>query len=208
MEKIKTLINEEIVQMEQYQQSSAHSNNVIKEIRDALIELLLKLQEIDEYICDSKGKMKPEEYNEETLQNITNDTILQLLEEKLKLGMMTCGQFAVEEVDSGVSDDEILTTPKIDELTVPIPTPSSATTYIVDDKEKPLPFPSCYYNLMSGRATTTQVSSASPGQATQIGKCLLITFIIYMFLLIIFSEFIINLQLLLMMKEMYRRVSI
>lgn len=158
--------------MEQYQKSSSHSNNVIKEIRDALIELLLKLQEIDEYISDSTGRKPPEEFNDTDFENITNETLLHLLEEKLKLGMMTCGQIAAEEVDSGMSDDEILTTPKIDELSVPIPTPSSATTYIVDEKEKPLPFPSCYFNLMSGRATTTQVSSASPGQASQIGKCI------------------------------------
>lgn len=171
MERVKFNISEEVIKMEQYQQASSHSNAVIKDIRDALIELLLKLQEIDEYISDSTGRKLPAEYNDAELENVSNNSLLALLEEKLKLGMLTCGQFGGEEEDSGVSDDELLTTPKIDDLTVPIPTPSSATTYIVDDKEKPLPFPSCYSNLMTGRATTTQVSSTSPGQAGQLGKC-------------------------------------
>lgn len=51
----------------------------------------------------------------------------------------------------------------------PTPSPTPRPTSVMEEKEKPQAYPSCYNNLMAGR-TTGQVSSVSPGQVNQPGK--------------------------------------
>lgn len=84
-----------------------------------------------------------------------------MLEDKLKLGLITSGQLPQEE-DSGVSEDEVESDQK------PTTIPDSPATQIIgyEEKERPPQFPPCYINLITGRGT--QQASTSPGQSNQI----------------------------------------
>lgn len=170
------------MKMESYEQSADRTNNVIKTIRDSLVDLFLKLQELEENseLAIKKTGEKYAEYNDLVLGNIQNDELLKMLEDKLKSTLILSGNIAPNaEPDSGLISEEdsgaTVTTPsdtskmQIEDINVPIQTPSSATTYIVDDKEKPPPYPICYSNLISGR-TTAQITSTSPGQTAPVGK--------------------------------------
>lgn len=140
------------------------TQSVIDTIRDALIELLLKLQEIDENV-EMTLKRKPTrtaDLPDIIAGKASNEQLVGLLEEKIKMGMITAGQLA-NDVDSGVSEEELTADPK--ELVLPV-TPSAGATG--EGIEKASNFPPIYSNLIT--RTTGALSSTSPAaQAAYLG---------------------------------------
>lgn len=168
MEKLKNSISEQIERKRNCQIATERTEKVISAIRESLVELLLKLQEIDEaVIAVNKNKFeKTAEYNDLVSGNIPNEELLKMLEDKLKLGLITSGQLAPEE-DSGVSEDDLESEQKPNELNVTIPeSPAAIQNTGYEEKERAPQFPPCYINLITGRGT--QIASTSPGQSNQI----------------------------------------
>jgi coiled-coil domain-containing protein 151 len=158
---------------------------VLQSIKEILVEMLLKLQEVDEVTTEIqvKGKLvKPPSFPLPDLisGNMTTEQILKLLEEKVKLGMIASGQF-LDGHDSGVSDTEEVVVAKPALLELPVQeeierselepyeeeegqklpkSPSVMTDFGID--EKPATYPQVYSSLITGRSTGL-VSSASPG---------------------------------------------
>lgn len=166
-------------------------------IKDALIELLLKLREIEESLDASYGSrrvtLKPPELKDIASGRLAVEELGSLLEERIKLGLIASGQLAVD-LDSGLSEDDedrgvvgaLVSTPPATSTvggqqqqqqlapatTGPSPaggTSSSAmsTSSPAEDREKPPAYPPVYMNLIAGR-TTAQISSASPGQGNTV----------------------------------------
>lgn len=156
---------------------------VLQSIKETLVEMLLKLQEVDEVTTEIqiKGKLvKPPSFPLPDLisGNMTTEQILKLLEEKVKVGMIASGQF-LSGHDSGVSDTEevVEAKPALPEQVEEIEkselepfeegegeklpkSPSVLTDFGID--EKPPSYPQVYSSLITGRSTGL-VSSASPG---------------------------------------------
>lgn len=171
LERLKKEIEDHIVRRDECTKSRDTTQGVIDTIRDALIELLLKLQEIDENI-ELTIKRKPPTVAE--LPDIisgtaSNEQLVTALEEKIKLGMITAGQLA-NDVDSGVSEEEVVSETSKQEIVITV-----AKDQPTEDKEKAPAYPPIYGNLIT--RTTGQMSSVSPGQAATAGKgfiCVLI----------------------------------
>jgi hypothetical protein len=159
---------------------------VLQSIKEALIEMLLKLQELDEMTAEIQAKRKLAKPSALPLPdlvsgNMSTEQIIKMLEEKVKAGMIASGQF-LEGHDSGVSDtEEAASEPKLslldesalklkavdegeqkegDDASKPPKSPSVITDFGID--EKPSPYPQVYSSLITGRSTGL-VSSASPG---------------------------------------------
>lgn len=157
-----------MIRREDCVKSKSTTQSVIDTIRDALIELLLKLQEIDENVeLTLKRKATPiAELPDIITGNATNEQLVALLEEKIKLGMITAGQLA-NDTDSGM-EEEVVSEEKIDAVA------TIAKDVGGEDKEKAPAYPPIYGNLIT--RTTGQTSSISPGQTTS-GKIELTTFL-------------------------------
>lgn len=146
------------------------TQSVIDTIRDALIELLLKLQEVDENV-EATLKRKPhgvDEIPDIIAGNATNEKLVSLLEEKIKMGMITAGQLA-NDIDSGVSEEEIAAEVKEEVAAAVAPTaasqPGGATA---EGIEKASNYPPIYSNLIM--RTAGVLSSTSPAaQAVYMG---------------------------------------
>lgn len=95
--------------------------------------------------------------------NISIDDLGNMLEEKIKLGMIASGQLA-NDADSGLSEDEgEAPRPPPSALQVPAPSPSATVSSVAqDDRDKPAAYPPVYISLVTGRAAAQQ-SAASPG---------------------------------------------
>lgn len=160
---------------------------VLQSIKEALIEMLLKLQELDEMTAEIQAKRKLAKPSASPLPdlisgNLSTEQIVKMLEEKVKAGMVASGQY-LEGHDSGVSDtEEAVSEPKPsllaesasklkspdegeaaegEDATAKRPkSPSVMTDFGID--EKPSPYPQVYSSLITGRSTGL-VSSASPG---------------------------------------------
>lgn len=167
LEKLKNSITDQIERKRNCEIATERTEKVISAIRDSLVELLLKLQEIDEaVIAANKNKFEQTaEYNDLVSGNIPNEELLKMLEDKLKLGLITSGQLAPEE-DSGVSEDDVESEQKPNELNVALPESPATQNIGYEEKERPPQFPPCYINLITGRGT--QQASTSPGQSNQI----------------------------------------
>lgn len=164
LERLKKEIEDHIARREECIKSRDNTQGVIDTIRDALIELLLKLQEIDENV-ELTIKRKPPAVAE--LPDIisgtaSNEQLVAALEEKIKLGMITAGQLT-NDIDSGVSEEEVVSETSKQEIVV-----TPAKDQPTEDKEKAPAYPPIYGNLIT--RTTGQMSSASPGQAATAGK--------------------------------------
>ncbi|KAG4068721.1 hypothetical protein HA402_002412 [Bradysia odoriphaga] len=158
VEQFKNTISEEQQREEQCMKSYAHTNYVISSIKSTLLDLVLKLQEVDEAIDPVQAGGNIDFQLEDLISgNIANDLLLRILEDKLRKGLISSGQ-----VEKETCLDE-------DDLAIKSPCPTPRTTSALDERERlpPQAFPTCYSNLMAGRTTTGQISSASPGQANQ-----------------------------------------
>lgn len=152
------------------------TNVVLQSIKDALVEMLLKLQEVDEVTAEIQAKRRAAKPLSVPLPdlvsgNISTEQIVKMLEEKVKVGMIASGQLG--EIDSGLSEDEdemeikppVEAAPKEQE---PGKEPSetaervkspSIQSFAID--EKPTAYPQVYSSLITGRSTG--LVSASPG---------------------------------------------
>jgi hypothetical protein len=158
------------------------TNVVLKSIKDALVEMLMKIQEMDEFTAEIQSKRRvTKNLNFPPFDaNLGTDQIVILLQEKVKVGLIASGKIG-DGVDSGLSEDEVgdvkvesasgdeskLTESKAirkveDSLEEDeqrrMKTPSE-TNFAID--EKPPPYPQVYSSLITGRSTG--LVSASPG---------------------------------------------
>lgn len=151
------------------------TNVVLQSIKDALVEMLLKLQEVDEVTAEIQAKRRAAKPLSIILPdlvsgNVSTEQIVKMLEEKVKVGMIASGHLG--DVDSGLSEDEeeletkLLVEPieKADEpgepneMLEPMKSPS-IQSFAID--EKPTAYPQVYSSLITGRSTG--LVSASPG---------------------------------------------
>ncbi|XP_035892257.1 coiled-coil domain-containing protein 151 [Anopheles stephensi] len=193
LEKIKNSIEEQKQRREECDKAIEYTRNVFDTIKDALIELLLKLREIEESLDTAspysrRTPLKPAELKDISSGKLAVEELGNLLEERIKLGLIASGQLAAD-VDSGLSEDEgeagqpavpavpspaTPPTPTVQQLSPSPGGPASAagssvlsTSSPAEDREKPPAYPPVYMNLIAGR-TTTQISSTSPGQGTTV----------------------------------------
>ncbi|XP_055615227.1 outer dynein arm-docking complex subunit 3 [Toxorhynchites rutilus septentrionalis] len=167
LEKIRNSIEELKARCEECNKAIGYTKNVFNTIKDTLIELLLTLREIDENLeiqFSRRMTMKQAELLDLSSGNISVDDLGNMLEEKIKLGMIASGQLA-NDADSGVSEDESEVPRPTSALQIPTSSPSVGTSSVQEDREKPPAYPPVYMNLIAGR-TTAQISSASPGPGT------------------------------------------
>lgn len=152
------------------------TNIVLQSIKDALVEMLLKLQEVDEMTAEIQAKRQAAKPLSVQLPdlisgNISTEQIVKMLEEKVKVGMIASGQLG-DGFDSGLLSEEEeepeikpVEPPKdeaaeLPEFTERVKSPS-ITTFAID--EKPTAYPQVYSSLITGRSTG--LVSASPGAA-------------------------------------------
>ncbi|XP_058063899.1 outer dynein arm-docking complex subunit 3 [Anopheles bellator] len=195
LEKIKNSIEEQKQRREECDKAIDYTTNVFDTIKDALIELLLKLREVEESLdagspFGQRTALKSSELKEITSGKMSVEELGGLLEERIKLGLIASGQLAAD-VDSSLSEDgdeePVGQSSAVAPLTVlqqgtptgglaVLPAVSSAaggsgsilsTASPAEDREKPPAYPPVYMNLMAGRSTA-QISSASPGQGTTV----------------------------------------
>lgn len=149
------------------------TNIVLQSIKDALVEMLLKLQEVDEMTAEIQAKRRAAKPLTVPLPdlisgNISTEQIVKMLEEKVKVGMIASGQLG-DGFDSGLSEDEDeppvkpIEPPKTEsaelaEIAERVKSPS-ITSFAID--EKPTAYPQVYSSLITGRSTG--LVSASPG---------------------------------------------
>lgn len=155
------------------------TNIVLQSIKDALVEMLLKLQEVDEMTAEIQAKRRAAKPLSAPLPdlisgNISTEQIVKMLEEKVKVGMIASGQLG-DGFDSGLSEDE----EEVEPVDLPIEEPAepsemterpktpSIMSFAID--EKPSAYPTVYSSLITGRSTG--LVSASPGAGG--GKLLL-----------------------------------
>ncbi|XP_058816922.1 outer dynein arm-docking complex subunit 3 [Topomyia yanbarensis] len=168
LEKIRNSIEEQKARREECEKAIDYTRNVFNTIKDALVELLITLREIDDNLGADYLRWTPtKQANLMDLspENISVDDLGNMLEDKIKLGMIASGQLAAnddEDGDSGLSEEEVELPRPTSSLQIPASTPSVGTSSMQDDREKPPAYPPVYVNLIAGR-TTAQISSASPG---------------------------------------------
>ena len=183
---IKKNIEEQKVKRGELELEAERTTAVLQSIKDALIEMLLKLQELDEMTAEIQEKRKMSKPTALPLpdlvsENMSTEQIVKMLKEKVKVGMIASGQL-LEGHDSGVSDsEEVVSEAKpelpVDESAATLKSEkdeedeesgeieklkkssSVATNFAIDDKPA---FPQVYSSLITGRSTGL-VSSASPG---------------------------------------------
>lgn len=151
------------------------TNIVLQSIKDALVEMLLKLQEVDEMTAEIQARRRAAKPLSVPLPdlvsgNISTEQILRMLEEKVKVSMIASGQLG-DGIDSGLSEDEEvigvvkpIELPKEEEAAEPTEATArvkspSITSFAID--EKPTAYPQVYSSLITGRSTG--LVSASPG---------------------------------------------
>lgn len=173
LEKVKKDIEEQKRRKRDLESEAQRTNIVLQSIKDALVEMLLKLQEVDEMTAEIQAKRRAAKPLSVPLPdlisgNISTEQIVKMLEEKVKVGMIASGQLG-DGFDSGLSEDEEeveikpIEIPKDEpvepsEMTERPKTPS-VMSFTID--EKPTAFPTVYSSLITGRSTG--LVSASPG---------------------------------------------
>lgn len=162
----KEKIGDQRKRQEECQNSENHSRSVCVSIKDGLIELLLKLREVDELTERPIMKRVFQEYAEITPEtsgaDISSSQLLKMLQEALRVGLMASGQMT-RDVEQTALEDQL-------DMKIPIQSPSSvAEGNLNTELNKRTPFPPCYVNLMANRGTGA-VTASSPGQPAAIGK--------------------------------------
>ncbi|EDS39466.1 conserved hypothetical protein [Culex quinquefasciatus] len=166
LEKLRNSIEEQRARREECEKASGYTLNVFNTIKDTLVELLIALIEMEENLgiqLMRRSPTKQAEMDDISAGNISIDDLGNMLEEKIKLGMIASGQLA-NDADSGLSEDEgEAPRPPPSALQVPAPSPSATVSSVAqDDRDKPAAYPPVYISLVTGRAAAQQ-SAASPG---------------------------------------------
>jgi coiled-coil domain-containing protein 151 len=177
LERVKKDIEEQKNRKSDLEMGAERTMGVLQSIKEALIEMLLRLQELDEMTAEIQAKRKLARppislaLPDLVSGNVSTEQIVKMLEEKVKVGMIASGQFT-EGIDSGLSEDESVeqkpiieedkTIEEVDELEreMKVVKSPSVTNFAID--EKPSAYPQVYSSLITGRSTGL-VSSASPG---------------------------------------------
>lgn len=181
MERVKKDIEEQKRRRSDLEVEADRTMLVLQSIKEALVEMLLKLQEVDEVTTEIqvKGKISKSPVNiplpDLFSGSMSTEKIMKMLEEKVKAGMIASGQL-LEGYDSGLEVEEVIKPQipleelfKIDDNELlpieegaekPPKSPSVLTDFGID--EKPASYPQVYSSLITGRSTGL-VSSASPG---------------------------------------------
>lgn len=185
LEKIKKDIEEQKRRRSDLDVEAERTTLVLQSIKEALLEMLLKLQELDEMTAEIQAKRKLAKPSALPMPdlvslNMSTEQIVRMLEEKVKAGMIASGIQFLEGHDSGVSDtEEVEPKPSLlddsalktveeggtlegDEPAKPPKSPSVITDFGIE--EKATPYPQVYSSLITGRSTGL-VSSASPAGA-------------------------------------------
>lgn len=152
------------------------TNIVLQSIKDALVEMLLKLQEVDEMTAEIQARRRAAKPLSVPLPdlvsgNVPTEQIVKMLEEKVKVGMIAAGQLGAD-IDSGLSEEEEEAAAADRPVTAVEPAKeglellekvemvkSPSMSFAID--EKPAPYPQVYSSLITGRSTG--LVSASPG---------------------------------------------
>jgi coiled-coil domain-containing protein 151 len=174
LERVKKDIEEQRQRQKDLDAEAQRTNIVLQSIKDALVEMLLKLQEVDEMTAEIQARRRAAKPLSVPLPdlvsgNIPTEQIVKMLEEKVKVGMIAAGQLGAD-IDSGLSEEE-------EEEVVPEKAVESPVKEVADllEKveivkspsmsfamdEKPAPYPQVYSSLITGRSTG--LVSASPG---------------------------------------------
>lgn len=184
MERVKKEIEDQKRRRSDLEVEADRTMVVLQSIKEALVEMLLKLQEVDEVTTEIQAKGKPVTKAASSIPlpdlisgSMSTEQIVKLLEEKVKVGMIASGQM-LEGYDSGLEEVEEVVQPKPllpdelhrigesellpieDDTEKPPKSPSVLTDFGID--EKPASYPQVYSSLITGRSTGL-VSSASPG---------------------------------------------
>lgn len=173
LEKVKKDIDEQKRRKRDLETEAQRTNIVLQSIKDALVEMLLKLQEVDEMTAEIQARRRAAKPLGVQLPdlisgNISTEQIVKMLEEKVKVGMIASGQLG-DGFDSGLSEEEEEPAPKpvepvkqeiaeLAEVPERVKSPS-LQSFAID--EKPTPYPQVYSSLITGRSTG--LVSASPG---------------------------------------------
>lgn len=175
LERVKKDIEEQKKRKKDLETEAQRTNIVLQSIKDALVEMLLKLQEVDEMTAEIQARRRAARPLTVPLPdlvsgNISTEQIVKMLEEKVKVGMIASGQMG-DGIDSGLSEDEedaaiqpVEPPTKSEEpvqpseMTERAPSPS-ITSFAIE--EKPPAYPQVYSSLITGRSTG--LVSASPG---------------------------------------------
>ncbi|XP_067634428.1 outer dynein arm-docking complex subunit 3 [Eurosta solidaginis] len=160
VEQIKLKISGLETEKQKNNEASEHTLTILKFIKEHLIEMIYKLQEVDE----SHINLKPKGLyiHVENLPNfLTNeaqdDDFIDILKFKLQCCQETSKSADYSPIDVPNLDLET------DELYTIAEPPKSPT---VTEGQKPQPMPLCYYNLLAGRTKRAAgTSSSSPEQA-------------------------------------------
>lgn len=173
LERVKKDIEEQKKRKRALETEAQRTNIVLQSIKDALVEMLLKLQEVDEMTAEIQAKRRAAKPTVVPLPdlvsgNISTEQIVNMLQEKVKVGLIASGQ--MQGIDSGLSEDEEdidikPIEPTREEGVEPgeeaAPRPKSPSVFSFAIEEKPSAFPTVYSSLITGRSTG--LVSASPG---------------------------------------------
>lgn len=167
VEKYKEKISEQKKREEECLNNSTHTQLVILSIRDNLLELLVKLREVDDLAERPIMRKVFQDYADTlAMDDLPSTQMLKMLQESLRLGLMASGQMTKElEQNMAESDEDLL------EIRIPLQSPTSAAGEANLNTEcmKRASFPPCYVNLLANRGTGA-VTASSPGQPTTMGK--------------------------------------
>lgn len=163
---LKEKIAEQKRRQEECVEATRHTETVIASIKDNLVEMLLKLREVDELTERPIMKKVFQDYGEISAESngedIPSAQLLKMLQEALRVGLMASGQMTRELDQTMVDGDQL-------EIRIPLQSPSSvAEANLATELNKRTPFPPCYVNLLANRGTGA-ITASSPGQPIAIG---------------------------------------
>ena len=164
VETFKEKIADQKKRKEQCTSESEHTQSVIRSIKDNLLELLLKLREVDE--LTERPIMKKVFLDcSETMEELSSPQMLKMLQEALRLGLMASGQMTKElELSLNEVDDPLA-------IRIPLQSPPPVAEGNMEMMKRTA-FPPCYVNLLANRGTVT---ACSPGQPATMGEWQLIS---------------------------------
>lgn len=167
VEGYKERVAEQRRRQEKCTNESKHTVMVIASIKDNLLELLLKLREVDELTERPIMKKVFEDYGDTmSMEELSSGQMLKMLQEALRLGLMASGQMTKELEREMIETEEDLL-----EISIPPQSPTSVGEGNVNNTEcnKRTVFPTCYINLLANRGTGA-VTACSPGQPNVAGN--------------------------------------
>jgi hypothetical protein len=185
LERVKKDIEEQKARKSEVEAEAERTMVVLQSIKEALVEMLLKLQELDEMTAEIQMRRKLTKPSAVGLplpdlisNNITTEQIVKILEEKVKVGLIASG-LLTEGVDTTISEEDVeeLKPPllgrsiedegsEVVDVERAVKSPSVMSFGI---EEKPAAYPQVYSSLITGRSTGL-VSSASPGAGMGAGS--------------------------------------